>query len=122
MNNEKNIINDVKTNDSEAEITLAPPMELFEEAKEIEKNTRSDKKFSFNLQYDANQKEFLLSILKTLGAIVENDDENDHILFTVMNMTQLAFIKRTSCVERVMSDEGINPFIAEDAKKLHQSR
>ncbi len=103
------------TNISEEEIVLAPPTELFEEAKDIAQNTTAEEKFPFALQYDANQKEFLLSLLQTAGAIVENDDEEGHVLATMMNMTQLAFIKRLDCVERVRTDEGLNPFLAEEA-------
>ena len=106
---------DVKTNISEEEIVLAPPTELFDEAKDIAQNTTAEEKFPFALQYDANQKEFLLSLLQTAGAIVENDDEEGHVLATMMNMTQLAFIKRLDCVERVRTDEGRNPFLAEEA-------
>ena len=106
---------DVKTNISEEEIVLAPPTELFDEAKDIAQNTTAEEKFPFALQYDANQKEFLLSLLQTAGSIVENDDEEGHVLATMMNMTQLAFIKRLDCVERVRTDEGLNPFLAEEA-------
>ena len=102
----------------EEEIILAPHTELLDEATEISQSTMSDEKFFFALQYDTNQKEFLLSMLGTVGAIVENDDEEGHILATMMNMTQLAFIKQLDCVERVKTDEGINPFLAEEADKL----
>ena len=120
MNNENKefFIKDIKTNISEEDIILAPPTELFEEAKNIEQNTKADEKFPFVLQYDSNEKEFLLSILQTAGAIVENDDEEGHIIATMMNMTQLAFIKRLDCVERVRTDEGSNPFLDEEAENL----
>ena len=120
MNNENNELlnNDVEINVSEENIILAPPVELFDEAKEIAQSTHSDEKFPFALQYDSNQKEFLLSMLETVGAIVEDDDDDGHILATMMNMTQLAFIKQLDCVERVKTDEGINPFLAEEAVKL----
>ena len=120
MNNENKELlnNDVEINVSEEEITLAPPVELFDEAKEIAQSTLSDEKFPFALQYDSNQKEFLLSMLEAVGAIVENDDDDGHILATMMNMTQLALIKQLDCVERVKTDEGINPFLAEESVKL----
>lgn len=120
MNNENNALlhNDVEINASEENIILAPPVELFDEAKEIAQSTHSDEKFPFALQYDSNQKEFLLSMLEAVGAIVEDDDDDGHILATMMNMTQLAFIKQLDCVERVKTDEGINPFLAEEAVKL----
>ena len=102
MNNENKELlnNDVEINVSEEEITLAPPVELFDEAKEIAQSTLADEKFPFALQYDSYQKEFLLSMLEAVGAIVENDDDDGHILATVMNMTQLALIKQL----------GISPF------------
>ena len=118
MNNENNELfnSDIETNVSEENIILAPPVELFDKAKEIAQNTHSDENFPFALQYDYNQKEFLLSMLEAVGAIVENDD--GHVLATIMNMAQLAFIKQLDCVERVKTDEGINPFLAEESVKI----
>ena len=120
MNNENNELlnNDVESNVSEEKIILAPPVELFDEAKEISQSAHSNEKFPFALQYDSDQKEFLLSMLEAVDAIVEDDDDDGHILATMMNMTQLAFIKQLDCVERVKTDEGINPFLAEEAVKL----
>ena len=93
MNNEKEFfVNDVKTNVSEEEIVLAPPTELFEEAREIAQNTKSDEKFPFTLQYDSNQAEFLLSLLETVGAIVEENNEEKHTISTMMNMTHSLFV------------------------------
>ena len=103
------------TNISEEEIILAPPTELFEEAREIAQNTTADTKYPFTLQYDANQKAFLLTMLQEVGAVVEAEDDDGHTLDTRMNMTQLAFIKRLDCVERVRTDEGLKPFLAEEA-------
>ena len=116
--NEDFFNSDIETNVSEEEIILAPPVELFDEAKAIAHTTVEDEKFPFLLHYNANQKEHLLSMLGTVGAIVEDDDDDGHILATMMNMTQLAFIKQLDCVERVKTDEGINPFLAEEAVKL----
>ena len=115
MNNENKdfFTNDVESNISEEEIILAPPAELFDEAKEIAQNTVADEKYPFGLQYDANQKAFLLSMLQDVGAIVEYDDEEGRTLSTMMNMAQLAFVKQLDCVERVRTDEGMNPFILE---------
>ena len=55
MNTENNALlrNDVETNVSEEEITLAPPVELFDEAKEIAQSTLSDEKFPFTLYASA---------------------------------------------------------------------
>ena len=118
MNNEKDFfVNDIEINVSEEEIVLASETELFEEAKAIAQTTVAAEKFPFTLQYDANQKEFLLSMLETVGAVVEADDEEGHKLNTRMNMTQLAFIKRLDCVERVRTDEGRNPFLAMKAER-----
>mgnify|MGYP000012417373 CR=1 FL=1 len=68
MNNENNELlnNDVEINVSEENIILAPPVELFDEAKEIAQSTLYDEKFPFSLQYDSNQKEFLLSMLEAV--------------------------------------------------------
>ena len=119
MNNKnKDFFDDVETNVCEEDIILAPPEELFDEAKEIAQSTLSDETFPFALQYDSNQKEFLLSMLEAVGTIVENDDDDGHVLATRMNMTQLALIKQLDCVERVKTDEGVNPFLAEEAVKL----
>ena len=116
MNNEKKEFfnNDVEVNVSEEEIVLAPPTQLFDEATDIAHNTSSDEKLPFTLKYDANKKEFLLSILKTAGALVEYDDEDGHTLSTMMNMTQLAFIKRLDCVERVKAEKKTNPFLDDE--------
>ena len=92
-------------------------MELFDEAKEISQSAHSNEKFPFALQYDSNQKEFLLSMLETVGATVENDDEEGHILATTMNMTQLAFIKRLDCIEGVKSESVHNPFLSDMPNK-----
>lgn len=118
MDNKTNLIsNNIEKNISNEDIILAPPVELLDEAKEIERNTTAEEKFSFTLQYDSNQKEFLLSILQEAGAIVEAEDEKDHTFDTRMNMTQLAFVKRLDCVEKIMTNEGTNPFLMEKIKK-----
>ena len=39
-------------------------------------------------------------MLQTVGAIVEDGDEEGHMLSTRMNMTQLALIKRLESVEK----------------------
>ena len=119
MNNENKSIfeNDAANNIIEEEIVLAPPTEWIEEAKAIAQNTQDNEKFPFMLAYDANQNEFLLAMLHTAGAIVVRDDEEYHILSTRMNMAQLALIKRLDCVKRVITDEGTNPFLAEEAEK-----
>ena len=113
MNNEF-FNNNVETNGGEENIILAPPTELFDEANEIANNTSADEKYPFKLQYSANQKEHLQSMLKMVGAIIENEVGESNILFTRMNMAQLAFIKCLNYVERVRTDEGVNPFLAEE--------
>ena len=53
MNNENNELlnNDVESNVSEENIILAPPpVELFDEAKEISQSAHSNEKFPFALQ------------------------------------------------------------------------
>ena len=57
MNNENNELlnNDVESNVSEENIILAPPpVELFDEAKEISQSAHSNEKFPFALQHDSN--------------------------------------------------------------------
>ena len=85
--------------------------------KEIAQATVEEETYPFTLQYDAGQKDFLQSMLQEVGAEVEADHDDGDLLDTRMNMTQLAFIKRLDCVERVKTDEGRNPFLAEEAKK-----
>ena len=115
MNNEnKNFFNNYETSANEEEIVLAPPTELLIKAEYIAQSTKSDPKFPFMLIYDANQKEYLLSMLQTIEGVVKGDDEESHMLSTLLNMTQLAFIKRLDCVQRVKSDEVTNPFLAEE--------
>ena len=100
MNTKEFFNNDVEVNVGEEEIVLAPPMELIDEAKEIAQNTTDDEKFPFILKYDVNQKDALQSMLQMVGAVVEDDDEEGHMLSTRMNMTQLALIKRLESVEK----------------------
>ena len=61
-------------NTGEEEIVLAPPAELLDEAKEIAQSTKSEEKYPFTLHFDANQKDFLLSMLQTVDAIVETEN------------------------------------------------
>lgn len=68
MNNKELFNIDVESNVSEENIILAPPVELFDEAKEIAQSTCSDEKFPFMLQHDSNQKEFLLSAAPALNS------------------------------------------------------
>ena len=103
-------------NTGEEKIILASPEELTDEAQEIAQSTKSDEKYPFALYCDSNQKDFLLSMLHTVGAIVETNDEDVYILNTRMNMTQLELIKRLDCVERVQTDEG-NLFIDGESEK-----
>ena len=106
MNNEtkETLNNSFESTAVEEEIVLAASTELFDEAKEISESTGLDEKFAFALKYDANQKDFLTSMLNEVGAVVEDNDEESCIISTKMNMTQLAFIKRLDCVERVKTD------------------
>ena len=95
----------------EEEIVLAPLTELFNEAKAIAKTTVDDEGFPFALQYDPNKKSFLLSLMQSVGATLESDDEKHCTFFAKMNMTQLSFIKRNDCVTRIKTNEGTNPFL-----------
>ena len=103
-----------KENIMEEEIRLEPSTELFEEAKEIAEKTTTDEKFSFEIQYDENNKDFFLSILKTLDAEVEAEDDESHALNVRMNMKQLKLIKGLDCVKRVKSDEAMYEMVANE--------
>ncbi len=94
------------------EIYLAPPTEVLEEAKEIGIKTAGEEKFPFVIQYDENQKNFLLTVLDRATILVESNDEKTHLIEVSMNMTQLSFMKKLDCVERVKTDEGINVQLA----------
>lgn len=88
--------------------------------KNIARNTELNEKFQFSLQYDANQEEFLLDMLETIGAIVEDNSKEMHSCSTMMNMKQLTFIKRLECVKQVKTNEGVNPFLNEEAVEVTQ--
>ena len=103
---------DIEYTFNENEILLSPPTGVLEEAKKIAVNTKADESFLFALLYDVNNKEFLLSILQTLGINILSDDEEQHILHIKMNMTQLSFIKLLHCVERVSTAEESNPLFS----------
>ena len=111
-----------ETNICEDEIILAPPTELFEMAEEIAKSTQTDEKFPFTIHYDANQKDFLLSLLQISEAIVEDNDEENHLISALMNMRQMTFIKHLDCTNRISTDEGINPFLTEEIENLEQEQ
>ena len=110
-------LNIVDAFSEEDEIVLAPPTTLIEEAKEIAQDTNSDEKFAFALQYDPSERNHLLSMLNTVGAIVEKDDTDKNILAIKANMKQLSFIKRLNYVERVKSDKASNPFLTKSEAK-----
>lgn len=104
-----------KENIMEEEIHLEPSTELFEEAKEIAEKTTADEKFPFAIQYDENNKDFFLSILKALDADVEaEENEESHALNVRMNMKQLKLIKGLDCVKRVRSDEAMYEMVANE--------
>ena len=106
-----------ENNINEDELILAPPKELFEQAKDIALKNATDEKFPFTLQYDANQKEFLLSVLQAVGAVVDAEDEEDGSLTVWANMEQLKLVKTLDCIFRVRTDEGTNTHIADEALK-----
>ena len=105
----------IKNLDAE-DIVLAPKNEPLEEAEQIALSTIKDEKYVFYLHYDADQKDFLLSMLQAAGAIVENSDEKNHTLTAKMNMTQLAFIKGLNCITKVKKEQKVNPFLKEAAE------
>lgn len=68
----------------------------------------------FYLHYDVVQKELLMSLLETSGAVVTGDNEDERVISALLNMEQLAFVKSSGCIERVGSDEGVNPYLSEN--------
>ena len=69
----------------------------------------------FYLHYDAVQKKLLMSLLETSGAVVAGDNEEERVISALLNMEQLVFVKSSGCIERVGSDEGVNPYLSENA-------
>lgn len=96
------------------DVVLMSDTEVLEAATVIAQVTASDEKFPFYLHYDANQKEFLLSVLTAAGATIESDDVDNHILSVRMNMTQMKLVRYQDCVERVRTDEGMNTMLADE--------
>ena len=91
MNNTMNntFIDDTFDN-TEEEIVLDPPTELFEEANTIAQNNENDEKFEFILKYDINQKDFLLSLLEALGINPSEIHENEDMTISInLNMIQV---------------------------------
>ena len=86
------------------EIILDAENNIFDEAKEISHETGADRKYPFTFKYDANRKDFLVSVINTVGATIESDYDTN-ILRACMNMKQLELIKSLDCVERVISNK-----------------
>ena len=102
---------------TEEEIVLDPPTELFEEANTIAQNNENDEKFEFILEYDVNQKDFLLSLLEALGINPSEIHENEDMTISInLNMSQLAFIKKMDFIEEVHSTIISNPYIFLEAE------
>lgn len=118
MNNTMNnaFIDDTFDN-TEEEIVLDPPTELFKEANTIAQNNENDEKFEFILKYDVNQKDFLLSLLEALGINPSEIHENEDMTISInLNMSQLAFIKKMDFIEEVHSTIIPNPYIFLEAE------
>ena len=103
-----------EVNEDTEDVVLMSDTEVLEAATVIAQVTASDEKFPFYLHYDANQKEFLLSVLTAAGATIESDDVDNHILSVRMNMTQMKLVRYQDCVERVRTDEGMNTMLADE--------
>ena len=118
--NENSLTNDVK-NISEETIVLAPPEELRNNAKQIALNTTADKKFPFVIIYDANQKSFLFSMLQDAGVVINKYDEENYKVHTLMNMTQLAFIKSLDGIKYIEEETSDSISIQENNTNTMQS-
>ena len=107
---------------TEEEIVLDPPTELFEEANTIAQNNENDEKFEFILKYDVNQKDFLLSLLEALGINPSEIHENEDMTISInLNMSQLTFIKKMDFIEEVHSTIISNPYIFLEAEAASAS-
>ena len=89
-----------------SEIYLAPQTEVFDQAAEIAQTTVADTKYPFVLEYDLNEKEYLLSVLNAAGAVVTEENDSANSMTVSMNMSQLRLIKSLDCITRVKTDEG----------------
>ena len=89
-----------------SEIYLAPQTEVFDQAAEIAQTTVADTKYPFVLEYDLNDKEYLLSVLNAAGAVVIEEHDSANSMTVSMNMSQLRLIKSLDCITRVKTDEG----------------
>ena len=107
---------------TEEEIVLDPPTELFKEANTIAQNNENDEKFEFILKYDVNQKDFLLSLLEALGINPSEIHENEDMTISInLNMSQLAFIKKMDFIEEIHSTIISNPYIFLEAEAASAS-
>ena len=89
-----------------SEIYLAPQTEVFDQAAEIAQTTVADTKYPFVLEYDLNEKEYLLSVLNAVGAVVTEENDSANSMTISMNMSQLRLIENLDCITRVKTDEG----------------
>lgn len=97
------------------EVYLAADTGKLEEAAQIAETTAEHEKFVFYLHYDVVQKELLMSLLETSGAVITGENEDERVISALLNMEQLALVKSSGCIERVGSDEGANPYLSENA-------
>lgn len=97
------------------EVYLAADTGKLEEAAWIAETTGEHEKFVFYLHYDVVQKELLMSLLETSGAVITGENEDERVISALLNMEQLALVKSSGCIERVGSDEGANPYLSENA-------
>ena len=97
------------------EVYLAADTGKLEEAARIAETTGEHEKFVFYLHYDVVQKELLMSLLETSGAVITGENEDESGISALLNMEQLALVKSSGCIERVGSDEGVNPYLSENA-------
>lgn len=118
--NENSLTNDVK-NISEETIILAPPEKFINNAKWIALNTTASKKFPFVIIYDANQKNFLFSMLQDAGVVINKYDEENYKVHALMNMTQLAFIKSLDGIKYIEEETSDSISIQENNTNTMQS-
>ena len=94
----------MNTNIREEDIVLAPQTEIFDEAKKIADTTANEKKYSYIIKYDANQKEFFLAVVTDVGAIIEEERAEESTVVLLVNPEQLDFLKTVNCIDRVQAN------------------
>ena len=90
-----------ETKTSENELVLETNENILEEAREIAIKNANDKRSTFILSYDVNQRDTLVSVLQTLDSEIVSEENEGHTMTVHMNMAQLKLVKSMDCVTKV---------------------